>query len=37
MSNTLWRPEPILLKNEEEILSTAGTKDVNNPNLQLLN
>ncbi len=37
MSNTLWRPEPVLLKNKEEILSTAGTKYVNNPNLQLLN
>jgi coenzyme F420 hydrogenase subunit beta len=37
MSNTLWRPEPILLKNQEDILSTAGTKYVNNPNLQLLN
>ncbi|MFX1371714.1 MAG: Coenzyme F420 hydrogenase/dehydrogenase, beta subunit C-terminal domain [Promethearchaeota archaeon] len=37
MSNTLWRPEPILLKNKEEIVSTAGTKYVNNPNLQILN
>jgi coenzyme F420 hydrogenase subunit beta len=37
MSNTLWRPEPILLKNKEEVLSTTGTKYVNNPNLQLLN
>jgi len=37
MSNTLWRPEPLLLKNKEDILSTAGTKYVNNPNLQLLN
>jgi len=37
MSNTLWRPEPILLKNKEEILLTAGTKYVNNPNLQILN
>ncbi len=37
MSNTLWRPEPILLKSKEEIISTAGTKYVNNPNLQLLN
>lgn len=37
MSNTLWRPEPVLLKNKEDILSTAGTKYVNNPNLQLLN
>ncbi|MFX1379638.1 MAG: Coenzyme F420 hydrogenase/dehydrogenase, beta subunit C-terminal domain [Promethearchaeota archaeon] len=37
MSNTLWRPEPILIKNKEDILSSAGTKYVNNPNLQLLN
>ncbi|MHA2038500.1 MAG: Coenzyme F420 hydrogenase/dehydrogenase, beta subunit C-terminal domain [Promethearchaeota archaeon] len=37
MSNTLWRPDPILLKNKEEILTTAGTKYVNNPNLQILN
>ncbi len=37
MSNTLWRPEPVLLKNKEELLSTAGTKYVNNPNLQILN
>ncbi len=37
MSNTLWRPEPIVLKNKDEILLTAGTKYVNNPNLQILN
>jgi len=37
MSNTLWRPEPVLLKSKEEILLTAGTKYVNNPNLQMLN
>ena len=37
MSNTIWRPEPILLKKKEDIISTAGTKYVNNPNLQLLN
>ncbi|MFX1502193.1 MAG: Coenzyme F420 hydrogenase/dehydrogenase, beta subunit C-terminal domain [Promethearchaeota archaeon] len=37
MSNTLWRPEPILIKSKEDIISTAGTKYVNNPNLQLLN
>ncbi|MFX1477613.1 MAG: Coenzyme F420 hydrogenase/dehydrogenase, beta subunit C-terminal domain, partial [Promethearchaeota archaeon] len=37
MSNTLWRPEPVLLKKKEDIISTAGTKYVNNPNLQLLN
>ncbi|UCC20023.1 MAG: Coenzyme F420 hydrogenase/dehydrogenase, beta subunit C-terminal domain [Promethearchaeota archaeon] len=37
MSNTLWRPEPLLIKNKEELISAAGTKYVNNPNLQLLN
>ncbi len=37
MSNTLWRPEPFLIKTKEDILSSAGTKYVNNPNLQLLN
>ncbi|MFX1454518.1 MAG: Coenzyme F420 hydrogenase/dehydrogenase, beta subunit C-terminal domain [Promethearchaeota archaeon] len=37
MSNTLWRPEPVLLNNKEDILTTAGTKYVNNPNLQILN
>ncbi|MFX1324487.1 MAG: Coenzyme F420 hydrogenase/dehydrogenase, beta subunit C-terminal domain [Promethearchaeota archaeon] len=37
MSNTLWRPDPILIQSKEDILSTAGTKYVNNPNLQLLN
>lgn len=37
MSNTPWRPEPIILKNKEDIISTAGTKYVNNPNLRVLN
>ncbi len=37
MSKELWRPEPILLKNKEDIFLTAGTKYVNNPNLKLLN
>lgn len=37
MSNTLWRPEPLLIKSKDDIISTAGTKYVNNPNLQLLN
>jgi len=37
MSRTPWRPEPLLLKNKEDIITTAGTKYVNNPNLQLLN
>ena len=37
MSNTPWRPEPIILQRKEDILSTAGTKYVNNPNLKVLN
>ncbi|MFX1338578.1 MAG: Coenzyme F420 hydrogenase/dehydrogenase, beta subunit C-terminal domain [Promethearchaeota archaeon] len=37
MSNTIWRPEPLLLKSKEEILQTSGTKYVNNPTLQILN
>lgn len=37
MSNTPWRPEPLLIKNKEEILLTAGTKYVNNPTLGLIN
>jgi len=37
MSNTLWRPEPLLIENKDAIISTAGTKYVNNPNLQILN
>jgi len=37
MSNTLWRPEPLLIENKEGILSSAGTKYVNNPTLQILN
>ncbi len=37
MSQTIWRPEPILLKNKEDILLTTGTKYVNNPTLRLLN
>ncbi|MHA1916450.1 MAG: Coenzyme F420 hydrogenase/dehydrogenase, beta subunit C-terminal domain [Promethearchaeota archaeon] len=37
MSNTLWRPEPVLLTDKESIISTAGTKYVNNPNLRILN
>lgn len=37
MSNTLWRPEPFLITNKEELLLSAGTKYVNNPNLQILN
>jgi len=37
MSNTLWRPEPYLMENKEDVLLTAGTKYVNNPSLKLLN
>ena len=37
MSRTLWRPEPVLIKNIEDILLTTGTKYVNNPTLGLLN
>ncbi|MFX1409196.1 MAG: Coenzyme F420 hydrogenase/dehydrogenase, beta subunit C-terminal domain [Promethearchaeota archaeon] len=37
MSSTIWRPEPILIKNIEDILITTGTKYVNNPTLRLLN
>jgi len=37
MSEKLWQPEPIVLKKKEDILLTAGTKYVNNPNLQVLN
>ncbi|MFX1495078.1 MAG: Coenzyme F420 hydrogenase/dehydrogenase, beta subunit C-terminal domain, partial [Promethearchaeota archaeon] len=37
MSKTLWRPEPLLIKNKDDILKTAGTKYVNNPTLSLLN
>jgi len=37
MSNTPWRPEPIVLQSKEDILLTTGTKYVNNPNLKILN
>ncbi|MFW9948310.1 MAG: Coenzyme F420 hydrogenase/dehydrogenase, beta subunit C-terminal domain, partial [Candidatus Odinarchaeota archaeon] len=37
MSKTMWRPEPLLIKNKDDILKTAGTKYVNNPTLSLLN
>jgi len=37
MSNTIWRPEPLLLKSKEDITQTSGTKYVNNPTLQILN
>jgi coenzyme F420 hydrogenase subunit beta len=37
MSRTPWRPEPILLRNKNDVLLTSGTKYVNNPNLRILN
>jgi coenzyme F420 hydrogenase subunit beta len=37
MSKNPWRPEPILMKNREDILLTTGTKYVNNPSLSLMN
>jgi len=37
MSDTPWRPEPIIIENKEDILRTTGTKYVNNPNLKCLN
>ncbi len=37
MSGTLWRPEPMMIKNKDDIFLTAGTKYVNNPTLKLLN
>lgn len=37
MSNTKWRPEPIILKTKDDVIQTLGTKYVNNPNLQILN
>lgn len=36
MSKTPWRPEPLLIKSKEDILSTAGTKYVSNATLTLL-
>jgi len=36
MSDDPWRPEPMMLASKEDILATAGTKYVNNPNLKLL-
>jgi coenzyme F420 hydrogenase subunit beta len=37
MSNTIWRPEPLILKSNEDIIQTTGTKYVNNPTLRNLN
>ncbi|MHA1147291.1 MAG: Coenzyme F420 hydrogenase/dehydrogenase, beta subunit C-terminal domain [Promethearchaeota archaeon] len=37
MSNTMWRPEPMIIITQEDILETAGTKYVNNPTLRVLN
>jgi len=37
MSETPWKPEPLVLQSKEDILLTTGTKYVNNPNLKVLN
>jgi coenzyme F420 hydrogenase subunit beta len=37
MSSDPWKPDPLILKSKEDIILTAGTKYVNNPNLSLLN
>ena len=37
MSEDPWRPKPFLLGSTEDVISSAGTKYVNNPNLSLLN
>lgn len=37
MSNDPWRPEPVLMNTKEDVVTAAGTKYVNNPNLSLLN
>jgi coenzyme F420 hydrogenase subunit beta len=37
MGEKLWCPEPTIIESKEDILKTAGTKYVNNPNLMLLN
>ena len=37
MSNTVWRPDPFLMKSKEDIVQSAGTKYVNNPTLRILN
>lgn len=37
MSDDPWKPEPMLIKSKEDVLSCAGTKYVNNPNLKVLN
>jgi len=37
MSEDPWRPMPFLLGSKEDVISSAGTKYVNNPNLSLLN
>jgi len=37
MSEDPWRPMPFMLGSKEDVLISAGTKYVNNPNLSLLN
>jgi coenzyme F420 hydrogenase subunit beta len=36
MSDDPWKPEPMLIKSKKDVLSCAGTKYVNNPNLKIL-
>ncbi|TXT60232.1 MAG: Coenzyme F420 hydrogenase subunit beta [Promethearchaeota archaeon] len=36
-NNDPWKPKAMIIKNKEDVLSCAGTKYVNNPNLKLLN
>ncbi|MHA1726917.1 MAG: Coenzyme F420 hydrogenase/dehydrogenase, beta subunit C-terminal domain [Promethearchaeota archaeon] len=36
MSNTLWKPEPVILNQKEDVLLTLGTKYVNNHSLKKL-
>ena len=37
MSDDPWRPEPIIMEKTDDIIKSAGTTYVNNPNLTLLN
>ncbi len=37
MGDRPWCPDPMIIENVDQILDTAGTKYVNNPNLSLLN
>ncbi|MGQ4872849.1 MAG: Coenzyme F420 hydrogenase/dehydrogenase, beta subunit C-terminal domain [Promethearchaeia archaeon] len=37
MSDTLWKPEPFIMNSINDVIKTAGTKYVSNPNLKILN